>query len=57
MDRGSSSSEGYIARFIRTIYAPILFKRPVKYFVVALFSGIFVLSWVGARHIELGLGE
>lgn len=57
MDRGATVAEGYIARFIRTVYAPALLKRPVKYFVMALFGGLFVLSWVGARHIELGLGE
>ncbi|GAA6005586.1 hypothetical protein JCM10207_005259 [Rhodosporidiobolus poonsookiae] len=49
--------EGYLARFIRTIYAPILLNRWVKYFVLALFSGGFVLSWIGVRHVELGLDQ
>ena len=57
MDFGASVSEGFIARFIRTVYAPTLLKKPVKYFVLALFGGLFTLSWIGARHIELGLGS
>ena len=56
-DRSAHVSEGYIVRFIRTYYAPALLKKPVKLLVVAVFSGLFVLSWIGARHIELGLGE
>ncbi len=44
-------------QFVRVLYAPALLKRPVKLLVLALFSGLFVLSLIGARHIELGLGE
>ncbi|GAA5892535.1 hypothetical protein JCM6882_005641 [Rhodosporidiobolus microsporus] len=49
--------EGVLARFIRTTYAPNLLRKPVKFLVVALFSGLFVLSWIGARHVELGLDQ
>lgn len=49
--------EPLLQRFMRSYYAPTLMRKPVKYFVVALFGGLFVLSWIGARHIELGLGE
>ncbi|GAA5831514.1 hypothetical protein JCM11251_004049 [Rhodosporidiobolus azoricus] len=49
--------EGVLARFIRGVYAPNLLRKPVKVFVVALFSGLFVLSWIGARHVELGLDQ
>ncbi|GAA6035375.1 hypothetical protein JCM8097_008841 [Rhodosporidiobolus ruineniae] len=47
----------FLARFIRTYYAPTLLLRPVKYLVLAAFSGLFVLSWIGARHIQLGLDQ
>lgn len=53
----SVASEGYVSHFIRTTYAPALLRKPVKLLVVAAFAGLFVVSWVGARHIELGLGE
>ena len=56
MDLGATVGEGFIARFIRTVYASALLKKPVKYLVLALFGGLFTLSWIGARHIELGLG-
>ncbi|SGY29591.1 BQ5605_C002g01068 [Microbotryum silenes-dioicae] len=56
-DLGSTVSEGFLARFIRTVYAPILLFKPVKYFVVSLFGGLFVLSWIGARHVTLGLDQ
>ncbi|KAL8293540.1 hypothetical protein RQP46_000241 [Phenoliferia psychrophenolica] len=57
MDLGATVSEGFIARFIRTVYAPTLLKKPVKYLVLAVFGGLFTLSWIGARHIELGLDQ
>ncbi|KAM0750355.1 multidrug efflux transporter AcrB transmembrane domain-containing protein [Meredithblackwellia eburnea MCA 4105] len=57
MDLSATVSEGLIARFIRTRYAPFLLLKAVKYFVLALFSGLFVLSWIGARHIHLGLDQ
>jgi Niemann-Pick C1 protein len=57
VDLGATVAEGYVARFIRTTYAPILLKKYVKYAVLAIFGGVFTLSWIGARHIELGLGE
>lgn len=56
-DHNAAVAEGDIARFIRTTYAPALLKRPVKYLVLAIFSGLFVLSIIGSRHIELGLGK
>lgn len=42
---------------MRNIYAPTLMRKPVKFLVVALFGGLFVLSWIGARHIDLGLDQ
>ncbi|GAA5955063.1 hypothetical protein JCM21900_002773 [Sporobolomyces salmonicolor] len=56
-DLGAAVTEGFLARFVRTVYAPNLLRKPVKYLVVALFSGLFVLSWMGARHIDLGLDQ
>ncbi|KAM0793065.1 hypothetical protein ACM66B_000551 [Microbotryomycetes sp. NB124-2] len=50
-------TEGLVARFIRKFYAPTLLSRPVKYLVMTFFSGLFVLSWIGARHINLGLDQ
>ena len=49
--------EAPLQHFFRTIYAPNLLRKPVRYFVIALFGGVFVLSWIGARHIDLGLGK
>ncbi|KAK4054758.1 niemann-Pick type C- protein 1 [Microbotryomycetes sp. JL201] len=57
LDSQPVASEGFVARFIRKYYAPTLLLRPVKYFVMALFGGLFVLSWIGARHIDLGLDQ
>lgn len=51
------SEEAPLHRFFRTIYAPNLLRTSVRYFVIALFGGLFVLSWIGARHIDLGLGK
>lgn len=56
-DLGATVSEGLVARFIRTIYAPLLLKRAVKFVVVAIFGAIFVLSWISSRHISLGLDQ
>ncbi|KAI5478579.1 vacuolar membrane protein [Pseudohyphozyma bogoriensis] len=56
-DLGATVTEGFIARFIRTVYAPVLLKKPVKYLVMVLFSGLFLLSWIGSRHITLGLDQ
>ncbi|GAA5983298.1 hypothetical protein JCM11641_002254 [Rhodosporidiobolus odoratus] len=53
----SQPREGTLAQFIRTTYAPTLLKRPVKLLVLAVFGGVFVLSWIGARHVELGLDQ
>ncbi|GAA5943863.1 sphingolipid transporter [Sporobolomyces koalae] len=49
--------EPFLQRFFRTKYAPNLLRNPVKYIVVALFGGLFVLSWIGARHVDLGLDQ
>jgi Niemann-Pick C1 protein len=46
-----------LQRIMRNFYAPALMRKPVKYFVIALFGGLFVSSWIGARHIDLGLGQ
>ncbi|GAA5955195.1 hypothetical protein JCM3765_003241 [Sporobolomyces pararoseus] len=51
------SEEPLLQRFMRAYYAPTLMRKPVKYFVIALFGGLFVLSWIGARHIDLGLDQ
>ncbi|SCV68874.1 BQ2448_995 [Microbotryum intermedium] len=56
-DLGSTVSEGFVAHFIRTFYGPTLLLKPVKYIVVSLFGGLFVLSWIGARHVTLGLDQ
>lgn len=56
-DMARAQGEGNLAIFIRTIYAPFLLKRPVKIFVVAVFSGLFVLSLIGTQHVNLGLGK
>lgn len=57
MDLGAAASQGIVSKFIRVWYASALLKKPVKYLVLVLFSGFFVLSWIGSRHIKLGLGE
>ncbi|BGP36957.1 niemann-Pick type C-related protein 1 [Rhodotorula kratochvilovae] len=57
LDTAPPSSESVLARFVRTMYAPNLVRKPVKFLVLALFSGLFVLSWIGARHIDLGLDQ
>ncbi|ORY85410.1 sterol-sensing domain of SREBP cleavage-activation-domain-containing protein [Leucosporidium creatinivorum] len=57
LDLGATVTEGWIARFIRQIFAPTILLKPIKYLIMALFSGLFVLSWIGARHIELGLDQ
>lgn len=57
LDLGATVTEGWIARFIRQVFAPTILLKPVKYLIMVLFSGLFVLSWIGARHIELGLGQ
>ncbi|GAA6007631.1 hypothetical protein JCM11491_003903 [Sporobolomyces phaffii] len=54
---GISEEEPLLQRLMRTIFAPTLMRKPVKYFVLALFGGIFVSSWIGARHIDLGLDQ
>jgi len=48
--------ESLLARFVRHVYAPNLVRKPVKFLVLTLFSGLFVLSCIGARHVDLGLG-
>ncbi|BGP12931.1 niemann-Pick type C-related protein 1 [Rhodosporidiobolus nylandii] len=54
----STARKGALARFVRTVYAPnLIFRKGVKYLVLALFGGLFVLSWIGARHVELGLDQ
>ncbi|GAA5862852.1 hypothetical protein JCM8547_006571 [Rhodosporidiobolus lusitaniae] len=53
----TGTHESTLARFIRTTYAPTLLRKPVKFFVLVLFSGVFVLSWIGGRHVELGLDQ
>ncbi|BGP45045.1 niemann-Pick type C-related protein 1 [Rhodotorula kratochvilovae] len=57
LDVAPPSSESVLARFVRTVYAPNLVRKPVKFLVLALFSGLLVLSWIGARHIDLGLDQ
>ncbi|GAA6000492.1 sphingolipid transporter [Rhodotorula paludigena] len=56
-DIGAAVSESLLSRFVRRVYAPNLVRKPVKFLVLALFSGLFVLSWIGARHIDLGLDQ
>lgn len=56
-DMAIASGEGNLASFIRTIYAPLLVKRPLKIFIISLFSGLFVFSMICARRIELGLDQ
>lgn len=53
----TATVEGTVSKIMRTFYAPTLMKKPVRYFVVVLFSGLFILSWISARHIELGLDQ
>ncbi|GAA5842354.1 hypothetical protein JCM9279_005356 [Rhodotorula babjevae] len=49
--------ESLLPRFVRHVYAPNLVRKPVKFLVLTLFSGLFVLSWIGARHVDLGLDQ
>ncbi|BGO93061.1 hypothetical protein NBRC10512_003246 [Rhodotorula toruloides] len=56
-EHSAHPTESLLARFVRTVYTPTLLRRPVKYLVLLLFSGLFVLSWIGARHIDLGLDQ
>ncbi|GAA5890203.1 hypothetical protein JCM8208_002734 [Rhodotorula glutinis] len=53
----SGPRESLLARFVRHVYAPNLVRKPVKFLVLTLFSGLFVLSWIGARHVDLGLDQ
>ncbi|GAA5896843.1 sphingolipid transporter [Sporobolomyces salmoneus] len=53
----TATEDPLLQRFMRTFYAPTLMRKPVKFLVVALFGGLFVLSWIGARHIDLGLDQ
>ena len=46
-----------LANFIQDLYAPFLLKRLVKLLVMVIFIGLFIASWIAARHIDLGLGE
>lgn len=56
LDPAPTVRESLLARFVRTTYAPNLVRKPIKFLVLALFSALFVLSWIGARHVDLGLG-
>ncbi|MBW0485509.1 hypothetical protein O181_025224 [Austropuccinia psidii MF-1] len=56
-DLVTSSGEGGLSRFFRTIYAPILMKRPIKILALSAFSGIFIFSVLCSRKIELGLDQ
>ncbi|KAK4058162.1 niemann-Pick type C- protein 1 [Microbotryomycetes sp. JL221] len=56
-DSSPMVTEGFVAKIIRKYYAPTLLVKPMKYFVMVLFSGLFVLSWIGSRHIQLGLDQ
>ncbi|BGP21836.1 vacuolar membrane protein [Rhodotorula toruloides] len=56
-EHSAHPTESLLAYFVRTFYTPTLLRRPVKYLVLLLFSGLFVLSWIGARHINLGLDQ
>ncbi|CAO1613269.1 unnamed protein product [Sympodiomycopsis kandeliae] len=51
------ASEGILGRFIRRNFASTLVKPFVKKLVLALFSGLFVLSLIGARKVEMGLDQ
>ncbi|PWN18903.1 hypothetical protein BCV69DRAFT_272775 [Microstroma glucosiphilum] len=51
------ASEGVLGRFIRRYYAATLVKPFVKRIVLVLFSGLFVLSLIGARKVEMGLDQ
>lgn len=51
------ASEGFLGRFIRRTYASTLVKSPVKKLVLVAFSGLFVLSLIGARRVEMGLDQ
>jgi Niemann-Pick C1 protein len=55
-DRPAGHTESIVVRFIRSVYAPFLLKRQVKYAVVATFAGLFVASWICTDYIQLGLG-
>ncbi|GAA6052336.1 hypothetical protein JCM3770_007258 [Rhodotorula araucariae] len=57
LDAAPINDESVLARFVRTVYAPNLVRKPVKCLVLVLFGGLFVLSWIGARHIDLGLDQ
>lgn len=48
---------GTLSRFFRRVYAPFLMHSTVKGVVLAVFSGIAVVSVIFAQHIELGLGK
>ncbi|KAG0139530.1 hypothetical protein CROQUDRAFT_54585 [Cronartium quercuum f. sp. fusiforme G11] len=56
-DMAIASGKGDVATFVRTIYAPMLVKRPVKILVICIFSGLFVFSILSTRKIELGLDQ
>lgn len=56
-DKPVVSPESLIVRFIRSVYAPLLLRQRVKYAVLAIFSGLFVASWVCTDYIQLGLGQ
>ncbi|KAK9900026.1 multidrug efflux transporter AcrB transmembrane domain-containing protein [Cystobasidium minutum MCA 4210] len=49
--------ESVVIRFIRSVYAPFLLKRKVKLGIMALFSGLFVASWICTDYISLGLDQ
>jgi Niemann-Pick C1 protein len=49
-------SASLVSRFFKDIYAPALLNAYVKKAVLVVFSLLFVLSWIAAREINLGLG-
>ncbi|KAH8930248.1 multidrug efflux transporter AcrB transmembrane domain-containing protein [Atractiella rhizophila] len=53
----SGSGDSVLTWIMKNVFAPALLIRQVKYFVLIIFSGLFVLSWIGARHITLGLDQ
>lgn len=51
------ASEGLLGRFIRRSYASTLVKPFVKKIVLVSFGGLFAVSLIGARKVEMGLDQ
>lgn len=56
-ERTAPPSEGFVAKFVRRVYAPFLLRHEVKQAVMVLFGGLFLTAIIGIQHITLGLGK